>query len=133
MRLSFIPQRLQGIKIPPMIYFAKLGLIISLWVVLAVGFFTSALAGYVEWITALIILAGSLLGVQLGVYATKYVTGMKIRVLFAMLVFVVAVSVSLKQMNMPTISSYLVMSAACALCLAILLPLGKNLLHRTTS
>lgn len=91
-----------------------------------------ALAGYVEWITALIILAGSLIGVRLGAYATKYVTGMKIRVLFSLMVLAVAVSVFLKQINMATISSYLVMSAACALCLAILLPLVKNLLHRTT-
>ena len=37
-----------------------------------------------EWIAALIILAGSLIGVQLGVYATKYVTGMKIKILFAL-------------------------------------------------
>jgi uncharacterized membrane protein YfcA len=91
-----------------------------------------ALGGYVELIPALILLAGSLVGVQLGVYATKYVTGMKIRVLFALMVLAVAVSVFLKQMDMATISSYLVMISACALCLVILLPLGKNLLHRTT-
>lgn len=84
------------------------------------------LGGYVEWIPALILLAGSLGGVRLGVYATRYMTGMKIRVLFALMVLAVAVSVCLKQINMATISSYLVMSAACALCLAILLPSAKN-------
>ena len=127
------------IGLPLLIYVIGVPTIIAVGTSLVVVLITScygtgvyALAGYVEWITALIILAGSLLGVQLGVYATKYVTGTKIRVLFAMLVFVVAVSVFLKQMNMATISSYLLMSAACALCFAILLPLGKNLLHRTT-
>jgi len=85
-----------------------------------------AFAGYVEWITGLILLAGSLGGVRLGVYATTYVTGTKIRVLFALMVLAVAVSVFMKQINMTILSSYLVMSAACALCLAILLPLGKK-------
>ncbi len=91
-----------------------------------------ALGGYVELIPALILLAGSLAGVRLGVYATTYVTGMKIRVMFALMVLAVAVSVFLKQINMATISSYLVMISACALCLAILLPSAKNLLHRAT-
>jgi len=89
-----------------------------------------AIGQYVEWIPALIILGGSFIGVQLGVYATKYVTGMKIKVLFALLLLVVAVSVSLKQMNMATFSSWLILSSACVLCLAILFPLGKNLLAR---
>lgn len=91
-----------------------------------------AVAGYVEWIAALIILAGSLIGVQLGVYAIKYVTGMKIKILFALLLWVVAVSVFLKQINMATMSGYLVISSACLICLAILLPLRKTLLIRTT-
>lgn len=46
MQLSSIPQRLQGIEIPPMIHFAKSRLTISLWAVLAVGFFTGILAGF---------------------------------------------------------------------------------------
>ncbi|UCF57179.1 MAG: TSUP family transporter [Deltaproteobacteria bacterium] len=85
------------------------------------------LTGSVQWIAALIILAGSLIGVQLGVYATKYVTGMRIKILFALLLLVVAVSVFLKQINMVTMSGYLVISSACALCLIILRPLRKNL------
>jgi len=178
MRLSSIPQRLQGIDIPSMIHFAKSRLTICLWAVLAVGFFTGALAGlmqigggfiglplliyvigvptitaigtslvivfltscygaavyaigqYVEWIPALITLAGSLIGVQLGVYATKYVTGTKKKILFALLLLVVAASVFLKQINMITISTYLILSSACVLCLAILLPLTKNFLGK---
>lgn len=89
-----------------------------------------AIGQYVEWIPALIILAGSLIGVQFGVYATKYVTGMKIKVLFALLLLVVAVSVFLKQINMATFSTWLILSSACALCLAIVFPVGKSLLTR---
>lgn len=125
------------IGLPILIYVIGVPTIIAVGTSLVVVLITScygtgvfALAGYVEWITALIILAGSLIGVRLGVYATKYVAGMKIGVLFALMVLAVAVSVFLKQINMATISSYLVISAACAFCLAILLPLGKNLFHR---
>ena len=45
MQLSSIPKRLQGIEIPLMIHFPKSRLTISLWAVLAVGFFTGILAG----------------------------------------------------------------------------------------
>jgi uncharacterized membrane protein YfcA len=92
-----------------------------------------ALAGYVQWIPALIILAGSLIGVYLGVYTTRYVTGLKIKNLFALMVLAAAASVFLKQINLATISSYLVMSSGCALCLAILFPLRKNFFHRPIS
>ena len=92
-----------------------------------------ALAGYLQWITALIILAGSLIGVYLGVYTTRYVTGLKIKNLFALMVLAAAASVFLKQINLATISSYLVMSSGCALCLAILFPLRKNFFHRPIS
>jgi uncharacterized membrane protein YfcA len=127
------------IGLPLLIYVMGVPTIIAVGTSLVVVLITScygtgvfALAGYVEWITALIILAGSLIGVRLGVYATNYVTGMKIRVLFALMVLAVGVSVFLKQINMATISSYLVMISACALCLVVLLPLGKNLLRLTT-
>jgi uncharacterized membrane protein YfcA len=97
------------------------------------GTYVFALVGYVQWLPALILLAGSLIGVHLGVYATRYVTGLKIRNLFALMVLSVGVSVLLKQINMALISSYLVMSSACALCLVILFPLRKNLFHRPIS
>lgn len=107
----------------------------SLVVVLLISCYGTAvygLIGSVQWIATLIILAGSLIGVQLGVYATKYVTGMRIKILFALLLLVVAVSVFLKQINVVTMSGYLVISSACALCLIILRPLRKNLLTLIT-
>jgi uncharacterized membrane protein YfcA len=122
------------IGLPLLIYVIGIPTIIAVGTSLVVVLLTScygtcvyALAGCVEWKMALIILAGSLLGVQLGVSATKYVTGMKIRVLFALLVLVVGVSIFLKQIDMVVLSSYLVMSVACAICLAILIPLRKKL------
>jgi uncharacterized membrane protein YfcA len=127
------------IGLPLLIYVIGLPTITAVGTSLVVVLLTScygtavyAAAGYVEWIAALIILASSLIGVQLGVYATKYVTGMKIKILFALLLLVVAVSVFLKQINMATMSGYLVISSACLICLAILLPLRKTLLTRTT-
>lgn len=47
MRLPAISQRLQRINIPPMMHLAKSGLTISLWVVLAIGFATGILAGFI--------------------------------------------------------------------------------------
>ena len=124
------------IGLPVLIYVIGVPTITAVGTSLVVVFITScygtavyALAGRVEWLEALIILAASLIGVQLGVYATKYVTGMKIKILFALLLFVVAISVFLKQINMVTISSYLVVSSACVLCLTILLPLGCGTLR----
>jgi hypothetical protein len=55
---------------------------------------------------------------------------MKIKILFALMLFAIAVSVFLKQIDIVTISSYLVGGSACVLSLAILLPLGKKLRAR---
>ena len=127
------------IVLPLLIYVIGVPTITAVGTSLILVFLTSCygtvvygFAGSVEWIAALIILAGSLIGVQLGVYATKYVIGMRIKILFALLLLVVAVSVFLKQINMVTLSGYLVISSACVLCLAILFPLRKSLLARTT-
>jgi len=127
------------IGLPLLIYVIGTQTITAVGTSLVIVFITScygtaiyALAGYVKWIPAAIILGGSLIGVQLGVYATKYVTGMRIKILFAMLLLIVAVSVFLKQINMATISSYLVVSSACAICLAIMLPLRERLLALIT-
>lgn len=128
------------ISLPVLIYVIGLPAIRAVGTTLVIVFFTScygtvayAIAGRVEWIPGLIILAGSLIGVQMGVYATKYVTGVRIKILFALLLLFVAISVFLKQINVVTISSYIIVSSACALCLVILFPLGKNLLARTSS
>lgn len=125
------------IGLPLMIYVIGVPTIIAVGTSLVTVFLISsygtavyALTGNVQWVPGLIILAGSIIGVQCGVYATEYVTGMKIKILFALMLFVIAVSVFLKQINIVTISSYLVGGSACVLSLAILLPLRKKLRAR---
>ena len=74
----------------------------------------------------LALLAGSLLGVKIGVSATRVSTDAKIKVLFALLLLSVAVSVFLKQIGRTAIGSYFVVAAACLFCLIILWPLRKR-------
>jgi len=47
MRVTSLSQKLHRINIPPMLHFAKSGVTISLWIVLAVGFFVGMLAGVI--------------------------------------------------------------------------------------
>jgi hypothetical protein len=104
--------------------------LVNVFLISSYGTAIYALTGNVQWVPGLIILGGSIIGVQCGVYATEYVRGMKIKILFALMLFAIAVSVFLKQIDIVTISSYLVGGSACVLSLAILLPLGKKLRAR---
>jgi len=45
LRATYLSQKLQGINIPPMLYFAKSGITISLWIILSVGFAIGMLSG----------------------------------------------------------------------------------------
>jgi len=47
MRATTLSQKLHRINVPPMLHFAKSGVTISLWMMLAVGFFIGVLAGAV--------------------------------------------------------------------------------------
>lgn len=125
------------VGLPLLIYVIGVPTIFAVGTSLVIVFLTScygtavyALTGNVQWAAGFIILAGSIIGVQCGVYATEYVTGIKIKILFALLLFVIAASVFLKQIGMVTLSSYLVFCSAGALCLVILLPLRKKLQAR---
>ena len=121
------------IGLPILIYGMGVPTIIAIGTSLVNVFITSfygtilyAIEGKVEWISVLILLAGSIIGVQVGAYATKYVTPMKIRVLFALFMLLVAISILLKQINMVTLSSYLLLGSAFLLSFAILFPLIKK-------
>ena len=70
------------------------------------------LAGRVQWLMALVVLGGAVLGVQVGARATRSVEGARIRVLFALLLLAVTVSVLLKQMGTPHLSLYLLLISA---------------------
>jgi uncharacterized membrane protein YfcA len=78
-----------------------------------------ALPGKVEWLSALIVLAGSIIGMQTGVYATRFVDGRRIRSTFACLLLMVAFSIFLKQISLATANTYILMGAACSIPLAI--------------
>ena len=47
MRATPLSRKLQSINIPPMLHFAKSGVTISLWIILAIGFFVGMLAGVI--------------------------------------------------------------------------------------
>jgi len=47
LRATYLSQKLQGINIPPMLYFAKSGITISLWIILSVGFAIGMLSGLI--------------------------------------------------------------------------------------
>ena len=83
-----------------------------------------------DWTIAVFILIGSLLGIQLGVAAVKTATEIRIKVLFAILLFCVAVSVFFKQIELTIVGSYLVVSGALVLCLIILWPVGRDFFVR---
>jgi uncharacterized membrane protein YfcA len=86
----------------------------------AYGCFTYALKARVEIIAALIMLCGAAVGAQIGVSAVKYIHGYGIRLLFAIMVILAAVSVALKQAEMTTLAAYCVMGAALSMCVVIM-------------
>jgi uncharacterized membrane protein YfcA len=125
------------IALPFLIYVLGVPAIMAVGTSLIIVFFTSsygafsyAITGHVEWTIAVFILIGSLLGIQLGVAAVKTVAEIRIKVLFALLLFCIAVSVFLKQIELTIVSSYLVVSGALVLCLIILYPIGRDFLAR---
>ncbi len=138
-KVSKLAQKLQSINLPPMIYFKRANLRISLWFTIPVGFATGMLAatiavggfigvpgmiyvvgassiiasatelviafvmglgGSVNWALhgmidirlVLIILAGSLLGVQLGAIGTTFVKEHMIKIVMGTIMLLVAVS-----------------------------------------
>jgi uncharacterized membrane protein YfcA len=137
--VSSIAKKLQGLNIPPMMYFKTANVRISFWFTVPVGFatgmlaatiavggfvgvpgmiyvvgasslvssatelviaFIMGLAGSINWAIhgmvdirlTLIILAGSLLGVQLGAIGTTYVKDYLIKLVMATIMLMVAVS-----------------------------------------
>jgi len=128
------------IVVPLMIYVMGIPTMMAVGTSLISTFFASsygmivyAIAGKAEWVSVLIILAASVVGVQVGVYATQYIPPMKIRFLFALFPLFVALSVLLKQIEMVTASTYLVGVSALILSLIILLVTVRNRLAQPSS
>lgn len=94
------------------------------------GCFTYSLSGRTELLAAMIMLIGAAIGAQVGVLATKYVRGYGIRLLFAIMIILAGLSVTLKQLhaflNMDifgSLAAYLVMGAAGSMTLLIFIKL----------
>jgi hypothetical protein len=85
----------------------------------AYGCFTYALKGRVEIFAALIMLCGAAVGAQIGVVAIKYIHGYGIRLLFAIMIVLAGLSVTLKQLNLVAPAGVCVMGSALAMCAVI--------------
>lgn len=128
------------ISLPLLIFVVGVPAIMAVGTSLIVVFFTSsygafayATTGHVDWMTAVIILVGSLLGVQMGVMAAKTAVEMRIRGLFALLLLCVAISVFFKQISMTIVGSYLVVTTASVLGLIILWPVSRDFFVKISS
>ncbi|MHB8069236.1 MAG: sulfite exporter TauE/SafE family protein [Desulfobaccales bacterium] len=86
----------------------------------AYGCFTYGVKGRVEIIAAILMLVGASIGAQIGVTAVKYIRGYGIRLLFAIMVILAGISVSLKQFNLSVASQWMVMCAALGMCAVIM-------------
>jgi uncharacterized protein len=93
------------------------------------GCFTYALKGRVEIVAALIMLIGASVGAQIGVTAVKYIHGYGIRLLFAVMVILAGLSVTLKQIDYTTTAAYVVMCSALGMCAVIIVQLARGFLR----
>jgi len=80
----------------------------------------------VEIIAAVLMLCGAAIGAQIGVTAVKYIRGYGIRLLFAIMIILAGSSVALKQFNLTTAASWVVMCAALGMCLVIMVKLWNG-------
>ncbi|MGA9756552.1 MAG: hypothetical protein WBV23_15560 [Desulfobaccales bacterium] len=71
-------------------------------------------------------LIGASIGAQIGVTAVKYIRGYGIRLLFAIMIILAGISVTLKQFKFNTASQWMVMCAALGMCLVIMIKMWKG-------
>ncbi len=90
------------------------------------GCFTYGVKARVEIIAAILMLVGAAIGAQVGVTAVKYIRGYGIRLLFAIMVILAGISVSLKQFKLNTASQWMVMCAALGMCAVIMFKLWQG-------
>jgi uncharacterized membrane protein YfcA len=86
----------------------------------AYGAFTYGVKGRVDLIAAMWMLIGAAIGAQLGTVAVKYVRGYSIRLLFAVTIFIACASVLLKQLELQTPSSVMILTAGIVISLVII-------------
>ncbi len=95
----------------------------------AYGAFTYGVKGRVDLLAAMWMLVGAAVGAQLGTIAVKYVRGYFIRLLFAITIFIACSSVLLKQLELQTPSSILILTAGIAISTVILTLLVKGVIR----
>jgi len=93
----------------------------------AYGAFTYGVKGRVDLLAAMWMLLGAAVGAQLGTIAVKYVRGYSIRLLFAATIFLACASVLLKQLELQTPSSVLIITAGVAISLVIIVLLVRGI------
>jgi len=89
----------------------------------AYGCLTYGVKGRVEIIAAVLMLFGAAIGAQIGVTAVKYIRGYGIRLLFAIMIILAGISVTLKQFEFKAAAQWMVMCAALGMCLVIMIKL----------
>ncbi len=99
----------------------------------AYGAFTYGVKGRVDLLAAMWMLIGSAIGAQIGTVAVKYVRGYSIRLLFAVTIFIACASVLLKQLQMKTSSSVLILTAGILISGVIITLLVRGVLRELTS
>ncbi|MEW6066438.1 MAG: sulfite exporter TauE/SafE family protein [Bacillota bacterium] len=121
------------VRVPILIYFLGLPTVMAvgtdLFAILITnswGAYIYALSGKVEIIGALVMLVGAAVGAQIGSVATAYIKGMKIRLYFGITLLLAGAAVLLKQMLLPTLAGYLMLSSAAVLSGIIIYMLIKS-------
>jgi uncharacterized membrane protein YfcA len=99
----------------------------------AYGAFTYGIKGRVDLLAAIWMLVGAAVGAQMGTIAVKYVRGYSIRLLFAVTIFIACASVLLKQLQMQTASSVLILTAGILISGVIITLLIRGILQELAS
>lgn len=120
-------------RVPILIYFLGLPTVmavgtdfLAILITNSWGAYIYAISGKVEIIGALVMLVGAAVGAQIGSVATAYIKGMKIRLYFGITLLLAGAAVLLKQMLLPTLAGYLMLSSAAVLSGIIIYMLIKS-------
>jgi len=84
------------------------------------GAFTYSLKGRIELVAVFVMLCGAAIGAQIGTVATKYAKGYAIRLLFGIAVLGCMVSIILKQFNIISLSTVVLLVDIGGLCLFLI-------------
>ncbi|MEG6523597.1 sulfite exporter TauE/SafE family protein [Desulfotomaculum sp. 1211_IL3151] len=121
------------VRVPVLIYFLGLPTVMAvgtdLFAILITnswGAYIYALAGKVEIIGAMVMVIGAAVGAQIGSVATAYIKGMKIRLYFGITLILSGTAVFFKQLLLPVLAVYLMLSTAAILSGIIIFMLVKE-------